>query len=158
MSLTTEQQQCAVEVMNLYLSAPKGEDGLTPVERSETLDKNRASLIEAELLPLLHAYLSGKTTFEEFKSKNDSLNKRNEYWGFKGIKGQMFFNLLVNCASNVDECDQEIKAAIAVPSSEELAKSRIKNFSSYVRRVGEEYVEGGGSKHGRPKLGVNNRT
>lgn len=152
MNLNNEQQQQALEVMNLYLTAPKGEDGLTPVERSAALDKNRASLIEAELLPLLQSYLSGQTSLEDFKSKNDGLNKRNEYWGFKGIKGQMFFNLIVNCASDLGECDEEIKAAIAVPSTEDMAKSRLKNFASYVRRIGDEYVEAGGSKHGRPKL------
>ena len=95
----------------------------------------------------------GGTQLREFKSKIDGLNKQHERWGFKGIKGQMFFNMVVNVANDPDECDQEIKAAIAVPTSEEIARSRIKTFASYVRRLGEEHVDGGGTKHGRPKPG-----
>ena len=47
--------------------------------------------------------------------KMDRLNKRHKRWGFQGIKGQMFFNLVVKRRPDAVECDQEIKAAIAVP-------------------------------------------
>jgi hypothetical protein len=83
----------------------------------------------------------------------DGINKRHENWGFKGIKGQMFFNMVVNVAHDAAECDQEIKAAIAVPSNEDIARSRIRTFASYVRRIGDAHVEGGGTKQSRPKAG-----
>ena len=45
------EQQCkrAVEVMNEYLSAPRGPDGKTPVQIEAECDKNRVKIIETEL-------------------------------------------------------------------------------------------------------------
>lgn len=152
---TFNDQQCkrAVEVMNEYLLAPRGPEGKTPMEISEELDRNRAKLIESELKPLLADYLTGKVVLAEFKSKVDGINKRNEFWGFKGIKGQMFFNMVVNVADDAEECDQELKSALAVPPNEQIASSRIKTFLSFIKRLGEQWVGGGNTRYGVPKMG-----
>ena len=151
--LSPEQERRAKEVLEEYLAAPKNADGQTPEERQAERDKKREQLIENDLRPLLDGYLHGRVPLDEFKSKVDGINKRHTYWGFKGIKGQMFFNMLTNAADDVAECDQELNAALAVPSTEEIARSRIKTFASYVRRVGEQHLDAGGTKHGRPKPG-----
>jgi hypothetical protein len=154
MNLLNEQQcKRAVEVMNEYLSAPPGPEGKTPAELSIKLDQQRVKLIETELKPLLAEYLDGKVALPEFKSKVDGINKRNEFWGFKGIKGQMFFNMVVNVADNPEECDQELKSALAVPSNEQIASSRIKTFLSYIKRLGEQWVSAGNTRYGAPKMG-----
>lgn len=150
--LKDEQQQRAIEVMQAYLDAPRNPDGTLPRERHADRDKKRAEVIEKQLAPLVQQYLSGLIPLADFKSAIDSINKTNEYWGFRGIKGQMFFNMVVNVADDGEECDQEIKTAIAAPANEELAASRIKTFTSYVKRLGEQFVEGGGTKAGRPKI------
>jgi hypothetical protein len=151
-SLNQEQLRQALEIMQAFLTAPLIADGRTPVEADAELDRKRVSLIEKELKPLTSSYLSGQTSLAEFKTKVDGINKRNELWGFKGIKGQMFFNLLLNVADDENECDQEVKTAIAVPTNEDMASSRIKTFSSYVKRIAEQHVEAGGSKHGKPNV------
>jgi hypothetical protein len=151
--LTPEQRNRAIEVMQEFLTAPRNADGRTPLESDTELDMNRVRMIDAELKPLVESYLAGQTPLAEFKSKIDGINKRNEFWGFKGIKGQMFFNMVVNVADDESECDQEIKAAIALPTGEDIARSRIKTFHSYMRRIGNVFVEGGGTKQGRPKPG-----
>jgi hypothetical protein len=92
MPLSAEQLARAVEVMQEYLHAPPTADGPTPVQRSAEGDKQRVELIAGELGQLVAAYLAGNVPLEEFKTKIDSVNKRHENWGFKGIKGQMFFN------------------------------------------------------------------
>ena len=154
MSILDAQQQIrATEAMNQLLAAPQDSDGMTPFEQSRAADKNRVQVIQDEMGPLLTSYLAGDTALPEFKSQTDSINKKNELWGFKGIKGQMFFNMLINAADAPDECDQELKAALAVPANDTMASSRIKTFLSYVNRVGEQWVESGNSKHGRPKPG-----
>ena len=153
MTLSPEQTARAVEVMQEYLNAPPISDGKTPSDRSADGDRERVELIDGQLKPLVEAYLAGTVPLDEFKSKIDGINKRHERWGFKGIKGQMFFNMVVNVAHDAAECDQEIKAAIVAPTSEDMARSRIRTFASYVRRIGDAHVEGGGSKQGRPKPG-----
>ena len=139
--------------MNEYLSAPVGEDGKTQKAASEELDAQRVRLIDKELKPLIAEYLSGQIPLPGFKSRIDSINKRNEFWGFKGIKGQMFFNMVVNVADDEAECDQELKSAIALPPNEQVASSRIKTFVSYIKRLGEQWVVAGNKKYGAPKFG-----
>jgi hypothetical protein len=151
--LSPEQQNRAIEAMREYLAAPPAANGRTPVQDDEELDKNRATLIESDLQPLVQSYLQSVTPLSDFKSKIDGINKRHTHWGFKGIKGQMFFNMVVNVANDLGECDQEIKASIALPANDEIARSRIKTFQSYIRRIGDESVEAGGSKMARPKPG-----
>lgn len=151
--LDSQQQKRALEAMQQYLSSPKNAEGQTYPERAAERDKTRRSLINEKLKPLLEGYLSGKVLLADFKSQIDGINKRHEHWGFKGIKGQMFFNMIVNTATNVAECDQELKAALAMPSGEEIAKSRIRTLASFVKRIGEEHLDKGGTKYGRPKIG-----
>lgn len=147
-----EQLRQAIEVMQAYLIAPSDTEDRTVVEVADELDRKRVAIIENELKPLLSNYLAGLVPLPKFKTIVDGINKRNENWGFSGIKGQMFFNMLVNVADDEGECDQELKSAIEVPTNEEMAASRIKTFESYVRRLGHQHVEAGGSKHGRPKV------
>ncbi len=151
--LSNDQIQSALEVVRAYLTAPKNPDGRTPMEVQTERDEHRARLIEHELKPLLNDYLSGRSNLNEFKVKVDGVNKRNEFWGFKGVKGQMFFNMVVNIADDSIKCDQEIKAAIKVPANEDIASSQIKTFFNYVSRIGEQHLDSGGTKAGRPKPG-----
>lgn len=153
LQLTKEQRRRALEVMQEYLDAPAGPDGLTPIQADEELDRSRVEVIETQLKPLLNRYLQGALTLPEFKSTVDGINKRHEHWGFRGIKGQMFFNLAFNVAGDPNGLDAELKAVIAVPQDESIARSRLNTFSSYIRRIGQEHVDAGGSKQGRPQLG-----
>lgn len=152
------QQQRAVEIMDEYLRAPAGisgyASGKSPVEDDAALDAKRIDIIRTLLQPLLTDFLAGNVTVQDFKSKIDSINKKNELWGFKGIKGQMFFNMIVNALTDdLEECQQELISAFTVPENESLASSRIKTFTSYIKRIGEEWVSAGNSKYGAPKVG-----
>ena len=149
--LTKEQSDRALETMREFLDSTDDE-GKPVWEKQQELDDDRIKLIRGELQPLLTKYLAGDLELKAFKTRIDSLNKRHEYWGFKGIKGQMFFNMILNVSEDEAETDQELKAAFAAPTSDAMAKSRLNTFTSYVRRIGDEFVESGGSKHGRPKV------
>lgn len=152
-TLNKAQTDMAIKAMHEFLSSPANSaSGKTFVEEEANLDKNRSELIDKRLAPAVQAFLTGSMSLAEFKPEIDSINKQNALWGFSGIKGQMFFNLLYNACIDVAELTAELSAAIVTPDSEDMAKSRMRNFASYVRRIGDAYVEGGGSKHARPKL------
>lgn len=146
------QEQISIELLRECLNSPPEDDGLTSMQRNIERDKDRVTTIENELRPLLRSYFDGHLQLSHFKSKVDSLNKQNQLWGFKGIKGQMFFNMIVNIADDAAECDQELKGALACPENEQIASSRIKTFASYVKRLGEQWVESGNDRRGKPKL------
>src|SRR5207249_2751293 len=116
--LTQQQRDRAVEVMREYLAAPPNLDGRTPRVVQRERDEDRVRHIEGDLKPLLKGFLEGRVALSDFKSQIDGLNKRYQYWGFKGIKGQMFFNMLVNTASDEKECEHELKKALVTPASE----------------------------------------
>ena len=152
--LSSEQLERAKAALQEYLAFTSSEEAQlahkSSLEWPDELDRRRVELIEGELGSLLKDYLGNKIPLAEFKSKNDGINKKNELWGFKGIKGQMFFNMVYNVADEESECDQELKSAIAVPTSEELAASRIKTFSAYVKRIGDQHVEAGNDRRSAP--------
>lgn len=150
--LSAEQREHAIGAMREYLQATAA-DGRSLVEAQAERDCERARVIDTELAPLLRGYLEGSILLSEFKSQIDSINKRNTHWGFKGIKGQMFFNISANVAGDLAELDAELRAVLVDPVTEETAKSRMRTFERYVRRIGEEHVEAGGRKQGRPNPG-----
>jgi len=150
--LNQEQLAQALDVMRAYLAAPSSVEGKSLIEYESELDSQRVSVIENELKPAISSYLTSEITLAEFKTKVDSINKRKELWGFKGIKGQMFFNMVLNVADDLVECDNQIKSSIQLPASETLAASKINTFIGYVRRIGDQHVEAGGTKQGRPNV------
>jgi hypothetical protein len=90
--LNEQQIALAIKAMNEYISASNSK-GKAIVGIENNIDQKREQVIESELKPLLNGYLSGNLELSDFKSKVDSINKKNELWGFKGIKGQMFLTL-----------------------------------------------------------------
>ena len=138
-------------MMREYLAAPPNPSGLTPLQVQRERDQNRVQLIEKELKPLLGEYLGGDVSLLEFKTQIDGINKRHSYWGFRGIKGQMFFNMVTNIAG--DECEEVLKKVLDLPQTEEEAKARIRHLAAYVSQLGDKHVTGGGSTQGRPKVG-----
>ncbi len=141
----------ALEVLTEYLNAP-GEDNDKLIEDEKKIDSKRISVINDILKPLINDFFNNKISIIDFKSKIDSTNKQNNLWGFRGIKGQMFFNMIVNIADDLEECEQEIKSAISLPENDTNAKSKIKNLQSYVKRIGEDFVESGGSNYKKPRI------
>jgi hypothetical protein len=109
--LSDEQRNRSLEVMQEYLAATTG-DGKSLTEVEAELDQRRVSVIEGELAPLLSVFLTGGVPLAEFRSKIDSVNKRHEYWGFRGVNGQMFYNMLVNVADDLFECEERSDAEI----------------------------------------------
>ena len=151
--LNPEQHRTAIEAMRTYLAAPKSAEGKTPTEADADLDAERVKIIEQEVKPLLANFLAGHIPLDQFKSKNDGINKRHALWGFRGMKGQMFFNMLLHVADDQPEFDRKVKAAISVPADEQEALRRIRAFEDYVKQLGDKHLEGGGSKQSRPKPG-----
>ena len=127
--LNEAQKQKALDVWNYYQSSQES------VVAEENVDKQRN-----EALPYakecIAKYLADDMTIEDFKTEIDGFNKKNSLWGFKGINGQMFFNMLYNASSGagmVDNLDKTLKTAILIPQNITEAKQKITvltNFSN----------------------------
>ena len=110
--LDDDQQRRAIEAMEEYLSAVEGGSEQSLVGFYVDFDARREKLIEEKLKPLVESFLGGGVPLAEFRSVVDSTNKRHELWGFKGIKGQMFFDMLLNTCDDRSGRDQELRTAI----------------------------------------------
>jgi hypothetical protein len=159
--MTPELKKIALDALRAYLDAPPLDDGRTPIEMEADLDIKRIDVIERDLRPLLTDYLGKSLCTGDFKRQIDRINKQHPVWGFSGIKGQMFFNMLANAvedASKLDdqprpELDDQLRSAIREPTGEESAAAALRNFRDYVIRVGQRFVDGGGSPRSKPNPG-----
>jgi len=90
-------------------------------ERNEKRDQVRSE----RLRPLLNQFLDDEITLEEFKPRNDGLNKQHPYWGFDGFNGQMHFNQMWNATPDQEEFAAHLGEILSKPESRAEAAERI---------------------------------
>lgn len=91
-----------------------------------------------EAIPLLkniiNDFLIDKIDIHEFKTKIDSFNKQNNFWGFTSVKGQMFFNLLIKTSESegqIKKITKILKDCITEPKNLSDALSKIDDLEKY---------------------------
>lgn len=141
----------AYEVWENYKRAGKTFKNADKLISQDEIDKNRiASLPYA--LNELNNYLKGNVTLEYFKTSIDGFNKRNRLWGFKGINGQMFFNMLYNSSSGaglLENLNNVLKVSLSVPTDILDAKQKISLLSEFTSSL-TDYVS---DKRSAPRAG-----
>jgi hypothetical protein len=151
MALSPEAEVVAIAALRAYLDSPLLADGRTPTDLEAELDARRLQLISQTLKPLVARYLDGDVSTADFKRQIDGLNKRNPLWGFSGIKGQMFFNMLTKTAHEASGLDTQLRSAMRVPQDDLAAHVNLGNFCDFVAKVGERFIEAGGDSYNKPK-------
>ncbi len=140
MKLTNQQTELALHVWSNYVA--NGEEHLLNASKEYTqqeLDRRRRETIP-EVAGWIIRFLQGDVPLEEFKTGIDGINKRNRLWGFQGINGQMFFNMLTKnsvAGNRHGEFVSLLKCVLPVPSSIEKAKALIEKFSEFTRDLGK---------------------
>lgn len=97
-----------------------------------------------ERLPLLQDHLDdfvrGETELKEFKSEIDSQNKQYPFWGFKGMNGMMFFNMIHKSAG--DERQSELatllRKVLLPPDNTAETKEKIRSIEGFVEQLRNE--------------------
>lgn len=125
--LNTNQQQKALKVWESYQKSDKTFINANSKTSQDEIDKQRNDIIKMARLNLMN-YLMGKILLQDFKTENDGLNKKNSLWGFRGINGQMYFNMLFNSSSatgKLEKFDVVLKESIKEPKDIDDAKRKI---------------------------------
>jgi hypothetical protein len=151
MSLNKSQTERVQQVWQEYIS--NGENILNANREytQQELDQRRRDIIP-EVLEWINRFLQGSVPLEEFKTGIDGINKRTRLWGFQGINGQMFFNVLTKnsvAGSCLEEFSNLLKKSFPVPASLSETKIVIKNFESFTKEVGQYSAD----RRGAPKVG-----
>ena len=112
--------------------------------QGETVNMQEADQRRQERLPtlqeLVNKFVSGDLPLPEFKSDIDSQNKQFPYWGFKGMNGMMFFNMINNSAGpeRQDELADLLRRSIQPPEDQADAKDKIRAVEGFVEQLRNE--------------------
>lgn len=151
MELDTSQIDLAIQVWKRYKLEGQEFRNANRLISSSELDSQRRAAIPT-ILDLISSFRMGKLAFEEFKSSIDSINKKQRLWGFKGIKGMMFFNMLTNLSSNENRKSQFeaiLKDVISVPQNIDDALKKITTLRLFSEELGKEQQD----RRASPKIG-----
>ncbi len=127
---TEEESPFHLEVLPGERTAGAGRQGPTVPDIDSARREAAASLRE-----YVSAFLSGQTDVDTFKTLVDSFNKRNNYWGFTAIKGQMFFNQLANSAGESrDDLARVLRSCLGGSEGIEDALGKIDFLEKHCRK------------------------
>ncbi len=95
------------------------------------IDESRTVTIK-QLKAIIQQFISGEIDVYEFKTNIDSVNKRNNLWGFTATKGQMFFNQLVKTnEQSIEKLSVLLKQTISEPTNLSDALLRVDKLENF---------------------------
>ena len=113
-----------------YLTDAKADQGW--MDWMQNLTALRLNLC-TELKAFLGSYLNGEISTQDFQITFDRKTRKEwEGFGMKGASGAMFLNMLVKHIPDQDGLTQQLKQALPVPDSPEMAAKLIKEFSQFL--------------------------
>ena len=139
MNLSKNQDERIQQVWQAYISRGEKFYNAGKEYSYQELDQRRRDSIP-EVMGWITRFLQGTVPLEEFKTGIDGVNKRSRLWGFQGINGQMFFNMLTKnsmAGDRLEEFADLLKKSIPAPASPNEARSIIKAFESYTKDLGK---------------------
>jgi Holliday junction resolvase len=98
----------------------------------EEFDKERLEVL-GKIKNVLKDFFSETITLEEFKKRIDSLNKRNPYWGFRGVNGQMFFNMLCKSSDDKKTLKNLLLHVLKSPNDIQDAEHKINKIIDFIK-------------------------
>lgn len=139
MKLSEDNKKAALLILDSYLKA-----GEIVIRKKDTYKKEEFQRLRVEsgekIRALLNSFFKDKIELGIFKTEVDRINKRNELWGFKGIKGQMFFNQLYKICDK-KELVSHLKDAFALPKDIDGVEEKIRNFEAFVISLGQNVAD-----------------
>lgn len=144
-------QKKALEVWENYKNTGKTFKNDEKIISQDAIDTDRLNSLPTAL-DEINRYFEGHITIEVFKTSIDGFNKRNPFWGFRGINGQMFFNMLYNSCSGaalLDSLDGILKTTLRMPVDIIDAKQKITLLSEFTASL-NNYVA---DKRSAPRSG-----
>ncbi|MFW6087825.1 MAG: AAA family ATPase, partial [Myxococcota bacterium] len=102
------------------------------MDRARLVDSRREAVLP-EIRELLAGFVEGKVGLARFREEFDR-KTRNEWdvFGLKGMSGAMFVNKLAKHLPDEANVAEALRAAIAVPGSDDEARERMARFSAFL--------------------------
>lgn len=97
----------------------------------EERERLRAEAL-GRLTPILERFMAGRIDALKLRHEVDSESKQHNLWGFGGLSGQMFFNMLCNNTKTEPNLSRALRNAISAPADRPAAVDRIAQFVTFV--------------------------
>ena len=139
MILNTTQTERALQIWQRYLNEGERFINASQEYSHEELDQHRREVIP-EVMGWITQFANGEVPLEEFKTAVDGINKRHRLWGFKGVNGQMYFNMLTKkslAGDRLAELDGLLKMIFPVPSGETEIRDKMDKLVDFTRGLGQ---------------------
>ena len=149
--LNSNQQQKALKVWQSYQNSDKTFINANSKTSQTEIDDQRIKILQVANSILLR-YLNKEYTLEEFKTENDGLNKKNRLWGFSGMNGQMYFNMLYNSSASTGRLEKLniiLREVLVSPLDIDDAKRKINLLAEFSDNLGNYVSE----KRAAPRTG-----
>lgn len=95
-------------------------------------DKERLAVLNI-IKSSLTDFFNQTVSLEEFKKNVDGLNKQNPYWGFRGVNGQMFFNMLYKSTKDKKLLAEHLLDTFKSPKDIQDAKTKISKIIEFIK-------------------------
>jgi hypothetical protein len=104
------------------------------VAQHQQLDARRR-VIQREILELVKRYLAGEVDTERFRETFDRKTRHEwEGFGFKGMSGAMFLNMLVKHIPDQDALESQLKGILNAPLDPDVARRAMEEFLRFLDR------------------------
>ena len=151
MTLSSEQIKIALEIWHEYCRVNVTFINANQETTPDEIDEQRYEAIP-KIKAKIDEFLGGEIPLEEFKTTVDGLNKRNRLWGFQGINGQMFFNMLTKTCiqhNKMEEFNVILKQSLPAPKNIDDAEKVINQFRAFTETLGSFHDD----RRSAPKVG-----
>lgn len=109
------------------------------VDQNQQLDARRL-LVQRDILELVRRYLAGEVDTEQFRETFDQKTRHEwDAFGFKGMSGAMFLNMLVKHVPDQRALKSELQRILPAPSDAETARQRMQDFLRFL----EDWISSG---------------
>jgi len=83
----------------------------------------------------LQVFLQGKSDLKTFKSNNEALCRKHDYWGMKGFSGQGFLNQISKFTDNPEIVADTLRNVLSFPADREECSKRIDSLKITLPKI-----------------------
>ena len=110
--------------------------------RWQVLDAKRNASIP-DIRTTVQEFAGGRSSIDDFVSSSQKFSSKNDYWGFRGVAGQMQLNIMFNTASTDPEIHTQIenilRESVTLPASSDNAERRINSLTNFLSKLYATY-------------------
>jgi len=132
--LSEEQKEKVKSIVNDYLK------DIENVSRFKEIDSKRIT-VGMKISELLQNFLKNETELATFIKELDRINRHDNLWGFTGLVGGMFLNMLYKSTDDKKKLRDILQSGLREPETIDDAKKKIDSFTSFVDSLREKFED-----------------